>query len=211
MQLNVTEKDNELAWDFFSRYKNKPGSEFIASEFAIAHLSALLQEIKPARVIEYGAGIGTMTHLLLAHPVGVKEVVTTETNEFCLEQLKLNIPVEYKSRLKIVTQQNEIGAIGQKCDLVIFDGGAISPEKIGFLGKNSVCFLEGDRSSTALAINEGLGKIGLKCVFKNYHQGYEYFSFRWRQNAATGRKWPKFKLRKLKKGFRLGKVVSIQN
>jgi len=51
-------------------------------------------------VLEFGAGIGTITYLLLSvRPE--PNLIAVDANEFCLEQLERNIPDEFRSRLKI--------------------------------------------------------------------------------------------------------------
>ena len=209
MELQINDEDEAFARKFFSDYNRKPGSERIASEFAIAHLSALLRQIKPASVIEHGAGIGTMTHALLAHPANIAEVITTENNDFCLQQLAVNIPAELSDRLQVVSNPDDLKPLIKQCDLVIFDGGSVSNDELAFIGKGSVCFIEGSRSYTTNKINEKLKKDGLICHFKNYHQGYRYFALSWYTHPMTGKKKRKFRFRKLRKGFKLGQVVPL--
>ena len=65
-----------------------PGSEHIASEASRQYLAACLRLFKPAKVLEMGAGIGTITETVLSHPCGVSELLSTEANPFCLKSLR---------------------------------------------------------------------------------------------------------------------------
>lgn len=84
MEQTINANDKRFASEVHSRFSSKSGSERIATKFALAHLSAVLNKYKPMDVIEYGAGIGTVTYALLSHPVGIKKLTTTEQNDFCL-------------------------------------------------------------------------------------------------------------------------------
>ena len=204
-----TDEDKHFAQKIFTDYRKKPGSDYIASEFALANLSALLNKIKPTSVIEYGAGIGTMTHALLAHPVGIEKVLATETNAFCLEQLAKNIPAEYKNKLHLISNLDDLEILRRRCDLVIFDGGTVSPDEIAFLGEGSYCFIEGGRAKTIARVNAQLEKSGLICHFTTVGAGYKYFRLYKKHYGKTGKSRWKFKFRKAMKGYNIGKVSRL--
>jgi len=209
IKIQLTDFDKNFARKIYSTYKSKIGSESIATEFAIAHLSALLTKFQPKNVIEFGAGIGTMTNVLLAHPSNIEDVTTTESNKFCLTQLRLNIPENLKGKLTVVENQAELLEIRKKCDLVIFDGGLVSKEELAFLGEGSICFIEGNRKPTAIKINAALASQQLVCDFDNHTQGYHFLHFTWKKSLKTNRKKLKVRFMHPKKGFRIGQVVPI--
>ena len=87
----LTADDHSLAHDVYGRFKQYPGSKHISTEFALAHLSALMRLVQPKTVLELGAGIGTLTYLMLNHTNCPPLLVATETNDFCISQLERNI------------------------------------------------------------------------------------------------------------------------
>jgi predicted O-methyltransferase YrrM len=91
VEIRPTRRDRILAREIYNRYKAKPGSEHIATETALVYLSACLREFRPGVVLECGAGIGTITDLVLSHPCRVERVISTEHNEFCLAALARNL------------------------------------------------------------------------------------------------------------------------
>jgi hypothetical protein len=103
MQIRPTREDRAFAAEIYRRYKAKPGSEHIATEVALIYLSACLRIYRPRTVVEFGAGIGTMTDALLSHPCGVERVISTEHDKFCLGELAYNLRHHDRSRFQTVT------------------------------------------------------------------------------------------------------------
>lgn len=87
MKVEPSALDWAYAKSVYDEFSQKPGAQHIASEFALAHLGAVLNKVKPNSVLEFGAGIGTITHFLLKHPANIGHVTTTENNPYCLDQL----------------------------------------------------------------------------------------------------------------------------
>jgi predicted O-methyltransferase YrrM len=71
VKIEPSEADWAFAKSIRDEFKRKPGSQHIASEFALAYLSALLNKVKPDSVLEFGAGIGTVTYFLMKHPANI--------------------------------------------------------------------------------------------------------------------------------------------
>ncbi len=206
MKVTPDKSDWEFARAVRARFEGKPGAERIATEFAIAHLSALLSDRSPKTVLEFGAGIGTLTYALLNHPSGVEKLVSTESNAFCLEQLEINIPDGMKPRCQVVTDLEDLLEEPGTFDLVVFDGGFYDSREIQFMDKGSVCFIEGARRKTRQSVIEELERRGLSCRLDNHHRGYRYFALnRIKQYESGKSKW-KFRWRKQRKGCWIGQV-----
>ena len=84
--------DWRLAREVYSLFVRKEGSGHIATRFALAHLAAILREQPVRSVLEFGSGIGTITHLLLKLLPADTRIVCIEPNDWCREQFAINIP-----------------------------------------------------------------------------------------------------------------------
>lgn len=209
MELVPAKEDWSLAREIFTAFKLKPESYEIASVFSLAHLLALLNKVKPKTVLEFGTGIGTITHTLLNHPSHIEEVVSTEDSEVCLEQLAKNIPEEFLPRLTLVKNVNELLDYEKKYDLVIFDGGFFEPEEYRFLKDGTACFIEGERTPTRTEAIKALAANGLKIDFVNYNRGIKTFAFSLKRKRGKGLPKPKFTFRKKLKGCWIGRVSAL--
>ncbi len=208
MQLEITEQDQSFAEGIYRMFKQKPGSQHIAGSFAISCLSAILRQNKPENILEFGAGIGTMTYAILDHEHQVKQVTVTEANDFCIEQLKKNLTKSHLQKLDLHSDDNSKHLISGDFDLVIFDGN-VEAEDFRHLREGTVCMVEGFREKTRNAINQELQKSGLICNFKNYASDRkQYFAFGWKK-TGLGFKRPKFKLVKHDKGCWIGQVEKL--
>lgn len=137
------------------RFVSRPGADHIASRTSLAHLTAVLRTFECKRVLELGAGIGTITYLLLQKQ---REVVALEHNSFCQHQLELNIPPDLRSHLRLVSDGAEIDGV---FDLVIIDG-KIPPATHRFLTPGTICFAEGSRRHTIARFQNRAQSAGLR-------------------------------------------------
>jgi SAM-dependent methyltransferase len=208
VEIEPNEADWSLARDVHRRFSEEPGAGHIATDFALAHLGAVLNQARPLHVLEFGAGIGTITHFLLNHPIRVARVVATEENAFCIDQLAKNIGDGYAGRYELVTDPSRLDFNDIHYDLVVVDG-LLAIEQYKALTLGTICFVEGSRTPTRRAINEALAVQNLTCLFVNFNRGTRYFHFSMDEDPATGRRRPKFKLRKVLKGCWIGKVVPL--
>jgi hypothetical protein len=96
-------------------FRSREGSQHIADVVSLEALLRILGELKPKNVLEIGAGIGTMSHVLLQHSDA--DLVLVEDNDFCIRELRRTLGES--SRYKIVGIE-EIPV--QKYDLIIVDG-----------------------------------------------------------------------------------------
>jgi hypothetical protein len=109
--LPVTEYIKGIAADFRSR----EGSQHIADVVSLEALSRIINELNPKRVLEIGAGIKTMGHLLFEHSDA--ELVLVEDNEFCIKESRKTLGGS--ARYKIVgIDHTPI----QQYDVIIIDG-----------------------------------------------------------------------------------------
>ena len=208
MQVCPTEADWALAREVHGLFASKSGARHIASEFALAYLNALLNDSHPKHVLEFGAGIGTITTCLLNHPSRIAQVTATEENEFCIGELSKNIGDRYAGRYQLVTEPFGLDVRNVHYDLVVVDG-LLASEHYEVITLGTICFVEGSRTPTRLAINEELAGRNLVCLFVNFNRGTRYFHFGMREDPKTGRRRLKFKFRKVLKGCWIGKVVSV--
>src|SRR5215207_3102544 len=163
MKVEVTEADRALAADIHRLFSAKPHSEHIASEFALAHLAALVRTQDFRSVLEFGAGIGTMTYLLLSR-LPAATVDCTDPNETCFSALGLDLPREMRTRLMI---HRDASQLGRAFDLVIIDG-AVDGVTATLFTPGSVCFAEGKRAKERRTIQQLLNESQMACAFTNY-------------------------------------------
>jgi len=111
----------------FERFRPRPGSDYIASGFALACFTELVERRRPGSILEIGAGIGAITDTVLnaRERAGRADgtYVAIEDISFCLEQLSANLG----ARAGQVTVLPRAAAMPPELgpfDLVIVDGAA---------------------------------------------------------------------------------------
>jgi hypothetical protein len=162
MLVRPTAKDWFTALRVHRRFAARPGSEHIASRISLAYLSSILRQHDCKLALEFGAGIGTLTYLLLQKGL---RVVALERNAFCLDQLKRNIPAEWHSRMTLITDRDDIDGV---FDLVIIDGKLPRGNTYRFLRPGTICFAEGCRRDSTLKFQERMASAGLCCAMEHY-------------------------------------------
>jgi hypothetical protein len=113
---------NEVHW----RFRPLPGSNFVASGFALGAVIDLVERRRPGSILEVGAGIGTLTTTIAeaAERGGLAPTqIAIEEIEFCLDQLRTNLG-PLTERIQIVRRAVDIGPDVAPFDLVVIDGGA---------------------------------------------------------------------------------------
>jgi hypothetical protein len=180
LRLRPNAADWSEARSIHRQFKSKPGSDHIASEFALAHLSALLRRHGPeiTSVVEIGSGIGTITYLLVSRLPESTRIVCTEHNSFCLQQLECNLPSWMLNRISLQRQKNP--RIVGECDLAIIDGKLWPP--LDYLRAGTICFAEGSRTDSQAIINADLKSRGIYLGMKWYPAG---FTLIWHRNELT--------------------------
>lgn len=109
------------------KYRARPGSDFVASGFAIDAVVRLVADRRPATILEVGAGIGTLTEAILdarerASLAGTQ--VAVEGEPFCLAELDANLG-ERLADVTVVPLAADVPASVGPYDLVVIDGGSV--------------------------------------------------------------------------------------
>jgi len=196
MLVRPSLKDWFSALRVHRRFKAFPGSEHIASRIALAHLAAILRQRDCKSALEFGAGIGTITYLLLQYGL---RVVSIEHDAFCQDQIKQNIPEQWQSRMTLITDRVGVD-IDSVFDLVIIDGKLPAGNTYRFVRPGTICFVEGSRKYSTLKFQKRVAAAGLYCVMENY-KPWTRLRVKIRKTGIRSR----FKLRHAKT-FRLGVV-----
>lgn len=178
LEVDVSDEDWRHARLIFSEFESKPGSEHIASEFALAHLSAILTTRRPRTVLELGAGIGTITKLLVTHPHSPRNIVVTEDNEYCIMEFRKNLDEIHLAAVTLVRNLEELLAQDQTYDLTICDGGFENKAHFKGASKDTTFFFEGSRSLHRKLLCEYLAENGLSYTERNYPRPRIKFSFK---------------------------------
>jgi protein-L-isoaspartate O-methyltransferase len=143
-------------WNHFVR---RPGAAVdgevgIASMHAIGGLLRLIRRKRPARVLEIGSGIGTLTYAIAASqsrdvPERGRIFYTVENHPFCIAEMEKNLA----GLDELYTRVGSVGEIpgDLRFDLIVVDGGGDLPNDMGVmrfadrLAKGGVIFVEGGR------------------------------------------------------------------
>jgi hypothetical protein len=160
----------KLARDIYAEFKAKPESQHIATEFALIELSRLIERIKPQHVLEIGAGIGTITKLLLSHPDRPERLTVTEAHPVCLRELDVNLKGVSRAGYALVQAASELDTRADY-DLVIFDGTLDDEQQYAVFKPGTWCFVEGSRSKTIEALNHKLHRRHLTISMEQRRPG----------------------------------------
>jgi hypothetical protein len=133
-------------------YSVKPGSQHIASLHACRGLEQLIGRYPPKRVLELGAGIGTLTDLMLQILPADTVLVTLEDHSYCLEQMRANVGSPLL-RATLVSNYDEIGPTD--FDLVVVDGGRADASVMPFVAPKGLVFVEGFRAEQRKFLEDG--------------------------------------------------------
>ncbi|NJM29368.1 MAG: hypothetical protein HC855_03965 [Rhizobiales bacterium] len=194
-----------LARRIYAEFNAKPESRYIAAEFALIQLSRLVGRIKPRNVLEIGAGIGTITKLLLEHPNRPAEITASENHPVCLRELDANLKGIGTAGLKLIRNASELD-MNMSFDLVIFDGSLNNERQFGIFREGTWCFVEGSRSQTVRELQLALVSRGLNLDYKTERPGGTKIRFL-SARRVLGFRLPAFKVKPLK-GCSIGQVVS---
>lgn len=146
-----------LAREIHDKYSLKPYSKHIATLSALACLAQLLSDRKPTRVIEIGAGIGTMTELMLRHDDGPPLLAAYETDPRCLEALRELADCYWNYTPRIHSDPADLPAL---CDLLIVDGGAMNTIEWRGVRPGTAVLFEGNRVLERYLFKQFVGANG---------------------------------------------------
>jgi hypothetical protein len=156
-------EQDDIALKNYKRFCSLEGSDYIASEFALATILRLIKEFNVSNILELGLGIGSVSDTILKfskisnQPV---KYVGTEKNEFCLKVLPQN--VEDYNKIQICSDLNQINK--KDFDFIIIDGSDDSLKEIKrYCSTNAILFIEGGRESQTKTILD----VFPKCLYVN--------------------------------------------
>jgi len=142
----------------YNRFHNQQGAEHIASLGSMQVIFDILHSLQPKTILEFGAGIGTLTYFCLENCQA--QVDLYEDNAFCLAKLKENLS-RFKGRYYLFTDYENFRSLPHKSyDLVIVDGGPyrLFPEILNSLDNIRVVFFEGRRFKAQQMFRQALKK-----------------------------------------------------
>lgn len=156
--------------DIRQAFKSRPGKNHIASAYAIDGLAKWLSRTRPKAILEVGAGIGTLTTVLISyldevHGPGQYRLVSIEAEPDCLERLDENLGSE-RAKVTVVDRYEAISPGMAPFDFIIIDGGGPYPED----GEHELDFV----TSQNLLFTSELARNGIVFVEKNRERQREW-------------------------------------
>jgi hypothetical protein len=179
----VNSNNEKIVLDIYSKFKSYKGSEHIATISSMMNLLEIIQTKLFREVLDFGAGIGTISALVLGNTTA--NITAVEKNAYCAN--------EFKKHLLPNRRINLCSSLPKKLfDLCIIDDSISVREIMGIFsasGDKVVIFIEG-RRGISVAILSLLsmfhrysgeyfeGKSGWNPQYKNLHEkAGSYFIF----------------------------------
>lgn len=154
-----------LAELIHARFRALPGSERIASEFAVAGALAWLQRARPMRVLEVGAGIGCLSEAIRIWAVSDFEIfldaetICVEDEPWCRAQWEQNVrPLPRGMHLF------DKAPLLVWWDFVLLDGLQMPAEGWIALARRAVVFVEGGRRAQRTELRRVLREAGRQAI-----------------------------------------------
>ncbi len=143
-------KNTIKARQIYAHFRQLPGSEYIATEHAIAGLIKWLKKKQPRAVLEVGAGIGTLTFSCIATLQENQaqsadadfRLISIEGNRFCQAALKQNLKDQW-NYFELVEDLSVFFESGILFDFVLIDGGEQDPVYVTRVAPRGIIFIEG--------------------------------------------------------------------
>ena len=159
--------------EIYNYFKQLPGSQHIATANAVDGLIKWLDRKRPQRILEIGAGIGTMTHAILnyveSHITGSTRPVLTsvEGNDFCLGQLEENLG-QRLNKVCLVRDLSDVQRSSEQFDFLIVDGGDPEDDSrfASLIAERGVVFVEANRLEQRKHIDE----LNRRYAYTNFYQ-----------------------------------------
>ena len=154
----------------FEKYSNLVGSDQIATRYALRIISKQHNEYQPKSILEIGAGIGTITELLIRELPSAK-IVSYENNAWCISQLVKNID---QKQVQIITSHESLIQTTES-DFLIIDDYLDEETTLALISriKPESVFIEGHRRRQRLYVMKSYKKMGCKIIFKNYRKSFD--------------------------------------
>ena len=132
-----------------------PGSDRIASAFALEGLAYWLERRRPERVCDIGAGIGTTTALIALWSEA--EIIAVEDHPLCQESANLNL--RHCRTAGGIIWYDKIPSY-MVFEFVVLDGPQVRAEDWGCLAESAVVFVEGGRRGQRAVLEAALRARG---------------------------------------------------
>ena len=143
-----------IPWDpakLHAHFAALPGSEQIASAFAVEGLAFWLTVREPKRVCDIGAGIGTLTAVIAKWSNA--EIVAVEDDPWCLVQARLNLRGYWSTHELLrgywlaheLLFYDKVPSSYMSFDFMILDGPQVRREDWQALEPHGLIFIEGGR------------------------------------------------------------------
>ena len=168
--MNNSIKNTALA--YYTKFCSADGNQHIAGVYGLEVILKLVHKNKPKNILEVGLGIGAIVYSILkySNEKNLKNTYFgTESNDFCLEQLPLNLGENY-SKLNLYKSLNEVPK-DIKFDFIIIDGSDDQTNTVkNIISENGVIFIEGYRMSQVKTIQNVFPKslhVSLISSYKN--------------------------------------------
>jgi hypothetical protein len=150
---------NEQAEEIFQRFRSLPGAHEMASPCAIEGLLTTVERYRPRRILEVGAGIGTLTAAILAAAPTNARIASVEDNAYCLEQLAINLGTGFE-RVTVLASTDDLTG---EFDLVVVDGHQLI-DIVGYIARNGLVFVEANREAQRDAVDNSGRSFCIKHV-----------------------------------------------
>ena len=152
--------DDALA--LYAHFKSLPGSDQIATPFAIGMLQHWLWTRAPRRILEVGSGIGTLSWVIadyLTYLCGHAEAVSVEDDPWCREQWERNL-ASWGRRPMLFDKV----PVYEFYDLLVLDGLQLPPDGWACLAPGASVFVEGNRRGQRAALRAWMRQAGRRYV-----------------------------------------------
>ena len=149
-----------LAQPIHSRFRASEGSGQIASLWALEGLEAWLSDNSPKRVLEVGAGIGTISTLLAPFCRLSEFVVCVEDDPWCRSRWGRNMPFIPPG----MHLYDKVPLYEQPFDLIVLDGPQMPLDGWHLLARGGTIFVEGNRREQRAALATHLRAAGRSFV-----------------------------------------------
>ena len=141
-----------------------PGSEQIASAFAVEGLAVWLSRRHPQRVCDIGAGIGTLTAVIAKWSHA--EIVAVEDDPWCLAQARLNLRGSWSAHE--ILWYDKVPSSCMSWDFIVLDGPQVRREDWQALEPHGLVFVEGGRRGQRAHLEAELRALGRPFCRANY-------------------------------------------
>lgn len=162
----------DYAQRIFAEFRAKPGSDEIATPFAIEGLTRLLRRCRPHKIIEIGGGVGTLSQVILDHGPTATSLTVLERNAWCGARWGENLAEAVVGRCAFKLSawpEKPYGWPERPVDLLVVDDWLpVRYDQVEvLLGRRALVFFEGNRTVERCIVREGLRAKGRRVAALN--------------------------------------------